>query len=76
MKAPNPTPHMQPQTDNQIFTTSGVLLDSDGFETNTGVWAFIQDGLLIVNATPYALWDVRIFDNRIVSKVSGWTLLF
>lgn len=67
---------MQTQIDNQIFTTSGVLLDSDGFESATGVWAFIQDGLLIVNSTPHALWDVRIFDNRIVSKASGWTLLF
>lgn len=66
---------MNTQIDNQIFTTSGVLLDSDGFETNTGVWAFIQDGVLVVNSTPHALWDVRVYGDRIVSKASGWTLI-
>jgi hypothetical protein len=67
---------MQTQIDGQIFTTSGILLDSEGFETSTGVWAFIQDGILIVNATPHAIWDVQIFPDRLVSKASGWTLLF
>lgn len=67
---------MNTQIDNQIFTTSGILLDSEGFESATGVWAFIQDGLLIINSTPHALWDVRVYDNRIISKASGWTLLF
>ena len=67
---------MTTTTKSQVFTTCGILLNSEGFETNTGVWAFIQDGLLIVNSTPHALWDVRIYDDRIVSKASGWTLLF
>jgi hypothetical protein len=67
---------MSTQIHDQIFTTSGILLDSDGFETSTGVWAFIRDGLLIINSTPHAIWDVRVFPDRIVSKASGWTLLF
>ena len=67
---------MTTTTKPQVFTTSGILLDSEGFETSTMVWAFIQDGFLIINSTPYALCGVRIYDDRIVSKASGWTLLF
>lgn len=57
------------------FTTSGILLDSDGFCFSDAVTATLQGDLLIINSTPHAIWDVRIYDDRIVSK-SGWTLLF
>jgi hypothetical protein len=63
-------------TNHRLFTTNGTLLDANGFETNSGVWAFMQGEILIVNATPHAIWDVRVFPDRIVSKASGWTLLF
>lgn len=66
---------MQTQIDNQLLTTNGILLDSEGFETATNVWARIQDGLLVVDSTPHAIWDVRVYPDRITSKASGWTLL-
>jgi len=63
-------------TDHKLFTTNGILLDADGFEAASGIWAFIQDGLLIVNSTPHAIWDVRVYDNRLEAKSNAWTLLF
>lgn len=67
---------MQTQTTTQTLTTSGVLLDSDGFAINYGVRAIIQGDILVIGFIPHAIWDVRVYDDRIISKASGWTLLF
>jgi hypothetical protein len=67
---------MKTANDSKTFTTSGVLLDSDGFCISYGVHATLQGNILIIDSTPHAIWDVRVHDDRIVSKASGWTLLF
>lgn len=59
----------------QTLTTSGILLDSDGFRINQGVTATLQGDILIIGSTPHAIWDVRVYADRIVSKAAGWTLL-
>ena len=66
---------MQTQTTTQTLTSSGVLLDSDGFAISYGVRATLQGDILIIGSIPHAIWDVRVYDDRIVSKASGWTLI-
>ena len=66
---------MQTQTTAQTLTTSGVLLDSDGFRVSHGLIATLQGDILIIDSTPHAIWDVRVYPDRITSKASGWTLL-
>lgn len=67
---------MTTTSDLKTFTTYGVLLDSDGFCISYGVHATLRGYILMIDSTPHAIWDVRVYDDRIVSKASGWTLLF